>query len=101
MIKELTIKVNTFFLLKNTKKHALNTLLTNTTIVSIVIKASSFLKVSNSIRNSISTVSCLDYNMPYSREETSSSFPSNVHETLTVLKAIILLFEFSSTQKGK
>ena len=66
MIKELTIKVNTF--IKNTKKHALNTLLTNTTIVSIVIKASSFLKVSNSLRNSVSAVFYLDYNMPYGRE---------------------------------
>ena len=64
--KGINNKKNTF--IKNTKKHALNTLLTNTTIVSIVIKASSFLKVSNSLRNSISIVFCLDYNMPYHRE---------------------------------
>ena len=57
-----------FSLLKNAKKHALNTLLTDTTMVRTVIKASIFLKVSNSIRNSISTLFCLDRNMPYGRE---------------------------------
>ena len=66
--KGINNKSKYFFFIKNTKKHALNTLLTNTTIVSIVIKASSFLKVSNSLRNSISIVFCLDYNMPYHRE---------------------------------
>lgn len=66
--KGINNKSKYFFSIKNTKKHALNTLLTNTTIVSIVIKASSFLKVSNSLRNSVSAVFYLDYNMPYGRE---------------------------------
>lgn len=55
MIKELLNNKSKYFY-KKYKKACIKYLLTNTTIVSIVIKASSFLKVSNSIRNYISTV---------------------------------------------
>ena len=67
--KGINNKSKYFFFIKNTKKACI-TYLTNEYDNSkyIVIKASSFLKVSNSLRNSVSAVFYLDYNMPYGRE---------------------------------
>ena len=102
MIKELLNNKSKYFYKKYKTaciKYLTNEYDNSKYIESIVIKASSFLKVSNSLRNSISIVFCLDYNMPYGREEVTSSFPSNVHETLTVLKAKLSSSNFLPLRK--